>query len=103
MYQKERYLELLDSPVIGQLFLTATTDVEERIKELSATMGNGRNHKSLTAAARARIARKKLVPIIQTSLIEGLYAAAGVDTSGSSNRLKEEGLKSSIKTYLQAA
>ena len=103
MYNKERYLELLDSPVIGQLFLTATTDVEERIKELSATMGKGRNHKSLTAAARARIARKKLVPIIQTSLLEGLYAAAGVDTSGSSNRLKEEGLKSSIKTYLQAA
>ena len=43
MYNKDKYLELLDSPVLGQLFLTATTDVEERIKELSATMGNGRN------------------------------------------------------------
>ena len=103
MYNKDKYLELLDSPVIGQLFLTATTDVEERIKELSATMGNGRNHKSLTAAARARIARKKLVPIIKSSLLEGLYAAAGADTSKSSNRLAEEGLKSSLKTYLQAA
>ena len=100
MYQKERYLELLDSPVLGQLFLTAITKSEEGIKELSASMG--RSHRSLTSAFRAKIARKKLIPIIQTSLLEGLYAAAGVDTSGSSNRLKEEGLKSSIKTYLQA-
>ena len=103
MYNKEKYLELLDSPVLGQLFLTATTKTEEGIKQLSATMGNGRNHKSLTAAARARIARKKLVPIIKSSLLEGLYAACGADTSKSSNRLAEEGLKTSIKTYLQAA
>ena len=88
---------------MGQFALTFTTDVEERIKELSATMGNGRNHKSLTSAARARIARKKLVPVIQASLMEGLYAAAGADTSKSSNRLAEEGFKTSIKTYLQAA
>ena len=101
MYQKERYLELLDSPVLGQLFLTAITKSEEGIKELSASMG--RSHRSLTSAFRARIARKKLVPIIQKSLLEGLFAAAGADTSGSSNRLAEEGLKSSIKTYLQAA
>ena len=101
MYQKERYLELLDSPVLGQLFLTAITKSEEGIKELSASMG--RSHRSLTSAFRAKIARKKLVPIIKSSLLEGLYAAAGADTSKSSNRLAEEGSKSSIKTYLQAA
>ena len=38
MYNKDKYLELLDSPVLGQLFLTATTDVEERIKELTARL-----------------------------------------------------------------
>ena len=101
MYQKERYLELLDSPVLGQLFLTAYTKSDEGIRDLSASMG--RSHRSLTAAARARIAREKLVPVIQASLMEGLYAAAGADTSKSSNRLAEEGLKTSIKTYLQAA
>ena len=47
MYQKERYLELLDSPVLGQLFLTAITKSEEGIKELSASMG--RSHRSLTS------------------------------------------------------
>ena len=101
MYQKERYLELLDSPVLGQLFLTAITKSEEGIKELSASMG--RSHRSLTSAFRAKIARKKLVPIIKSSLGEGLYAAAGADTSNSSNRFKEESLKASLKTYLQAA
>lgn len=103
MYNKDKYLQLLDSTVMGQFALTFTTDVEERIKELSTTMGNGRNHKSLTSAARARIARKKLVPIIQSSLMEGLFAAAGADTSKSRNRLAEEAMKSSLKTYLQAA
>ena len=103
MYNKDKYLQLLDSTVMGQFALTFTTDVEERIKELSTTMGNGRNHKSLTSAARARIARKKLVPIIQSAITQGLFAACGADTSKSRNRLAEEAMKSSLKTYLQAA
>ena len=35
MYNQDKYLELLDLPVLGQLFLTATTKTEEGIKELS--------------------------------------------------------------------
>ena len=66
MYQKERYLELLDSPVLGQLFLTAISKSEEGIKELSASMG--RSHRSLTSAFRAKIARKKLIPILNSTV-----------------------------------
>ena len=51
----------------------------------------------------ARIARNKLVPIIKSAITQGLFAACGADTSLATNRLAEEGLKSSLKTYLQAA
>ena len=42
----------LDIPVLGTLFLTATSKSEEAIKELSDAMG--RSTRSLTAAARSR-------------------------------------------------
>ena len=40
MYNQDKYLELLDLPVLGQLFLTATTKTEEGIKELSTILIN---------------------------------------------------------------
>ena len=101
IYNQNRYLEELDIPVLGTLFLTATSKSEEAIKELSDAMG--RSTRSLTAAARSRLARKKLSPIIKKALMEGLYAACGADTSNCENRLKEEALKSSIRSDLQAA
>ena len=63
----------------------------------------GRTYKSLTTAVRNGMGRRWWLPAVRLALAESLYAAASADTSTSQNRLREEALKQSIKTYLVAA
>ena len=90
-----------NQPVAASFALTFIQKSEEKTR--AAAQARGRTYRNISSANRNGMARKHLVPGINSAIREGLYAAAGADTSKSSNRLAEEGLKASIKTYLQAA
>ncbi len=74
---------------------------EEAIRQVAHQ--RGRTYKSLTTAVRNGMGRRWWLPAVRLALAESLYAAASADTSTSQNRLREEALKQSIKTYLVAA
>lgn len=101
MNRKNQFIVGSDRPVAAAFALTFTQKSEEKTRE--AAHKKGRTYKSLSSAARCGFAEKHLRPAIDTGVIEGLYAAASTDTSNSPNRLREEALKSAIKTYLAAA
>ena len=68
-----------------------------------ASQQRGRTYKSLTAAIRNGFGQRWWIGAVRTALAESLYAAAATDTSTSKDRLKEEGFKAAIKTYMTAA
>jgi hypothetical protein len=49
------------------------------------------------------MAMKDIIPPISTALVEALHEACATNTSESKNRLREDGLKVALQTYLKAA
>jgi hypothetical protein len=101
MIRKHQFISGSSMPVATAMALTFTQISEEKTRE--AAHSKGRTYKSLSSAARCGFAEKHLRPAMDTGVIEGLHAAASTDTSNAVNRLREEGLKQAIKTYLSAA
>ena len=71
--------------------------LEDAIRQVAHQ--RGRTYKSLTTAVRNGMGRRWWLPAVRLALAQSLYAAASTDTSTSQNRLREEALKQSIKTY----
>ena len=98
MIRKHQFIKGSDRPVAAALALTFTETSEQKTRE--AAHSKGRTYKSLSSAARCGFAERHLRPAIDTGIIEGLYAAASIDTTNCSHRLREEKLKHDIQTYL---
>ena len=98
MIRKHQFIKGSDRPVAAALALTFTETSEQKTRE--AAHSKGRTYKSLSSAERCGFAERHLRPAIDTGILEGLYAAASIDTTSSSNRLREEKLKHDIQTYL---
>ena len=46
---------------------------------------------------------KDIIPPISTALVEAIHEACATNTSEADNRLREDGLKVALQTYLKAA
>jgi len=95
---KTKLINETGRPVLATLVAAFLEQSENNIREV-AKQRNG-SYKSLTSAARKGIAWKVLSPAFIKSLDNALYEAVATDTSESNNRLREESMKSHLKTYL---
>ena len=101
MKNKEKVINEIGDEVISTLAITFMEKQEYLIKQVAQQ--RGRTYKSFLSADRNGMGRRWWLPAVKTALAESLYAAAATDTSNSKDRLKEEGLKQSLKVYMMAA
>ena len=101
MNKMYRLISETSQPVAAQFALTFVESSEAGTKK--AAKARGRTYRTVSSASRNGMARKHIVPAINTALKDGLYAAASADLSSATNRLKEQALQNAIRTYLSAA
>ena len=58
---------------------------------------------SLISALNDGMAMKDIIPPLSPALVEAIHEACATKTSESNNRLREDGLKVALQTYLKAA
>ena len=90
-----------NQPVAASFALTFIQKSEEKTRQ--AAQARGRTYRNISSANRSGLARKHLVPGINSAIREGLYAAASADLSNSENRLRDEAFQQACRTYLSAA
>ena len=101
MRNKEKVINKMDDIVAATFAINFMEKQEDLIRE--AARQRGRTYKSLLSADRNGMGRRWWLPAVKTALAESLYSAAATDTSNSKDRLKEEGFKTAIKTYMRSA
>ena len=98
---KEKVINEIGDEVITTLAITFMERQEDLIKQ--AAKQRGRTYSSFLSAEKNGMGRRWWLPAVKTAISESLYAAAATDTSKSKQRLREESLKQSLKTYMMAA
>ena len=101
MKNKERLIQETDSPVAATLAISFLEKSEDNIRRVARA--KNRTYKSLTSASNDGLARRHLIPAIQNALMESICEACATDTTTTDNRLREDGLKVALQTYMQAA
>ena len=101
MMNMNNLIDETNQPVAASFALTFIQKSEEKTRQ--AAQARGRTYRNISSANRSGMARKHLVPGINSAIREGLYAAASADLSNSENRLRDEAFQQACRTYLSAA
>ena len=101
MKNKIKIVDGTSSPVAATLAIAFMEKSEECIRRVARA--KNRTYRSLISALNDGMAMKDIIPPISTALVEALHEACATNTSESSNRLREDGLKVALQTYLKAA
>lgn len=101
MMNMNSLIDETDQPVAASFALTFIQKSEEKTRQ--AAKARGRTYRTVSSANRNGMARKHLVPGINSAIRDSLYAAASADLSGSTNRLRDEAFQQACRTYLSAA
>ena len=98
---KTKLINHTDRPVLATFAASFMEHSETNIREVAKQQN--RSYKSLTSACRQGLAWKSLAPAFIKALDDAVYEAIATDTTGSSNKLREESMKQHLKTYLTMA
>ena len=90
-----------DKPVLATFAASFMEKSETNIREL-ANLQN-RRYKSLISACRQGLSWKSLAPAFINALDDAMYEAIATNTTGSSNKLREDSMKNYLKTYMTMA
>ena len=90
-----------DKPVLATFVASFMENSEINIREVSKQQN--RSFKSLLSACRQGLAWKSLAPAFINALDDAMYEAIATDTTGSSNKLREDSMKNYLKTYITMA
>ena len=101
MKNKIKIVDGTSAPVAATLAISFTEKSEECIRRVARS--KNRTYRSLISALNDGMAMKDIIPPISTALVEAIHEACATKTSESSNRLREDGLKVALQTYLKAA
>ena len=101
MKNKIKIVDGTRAPVAATLAISFMEKSEECIRRVSRA--KNRTYRSLISALNDGMAMKDIIPPISTALVEAIHEACATKTSESNNRLREDGLKVALQTYLKAA
>ena len=90
-----------DKPVLATLVASFMEQSETNIREVANQQN--RSYKSLISACRQGLSWKSLAPAFINALDDAMYEAIAADTTGSSNKLREDSMKNYLKTYITMA
>lgn len=99
MRRKDKMISEVDSPVLGSFTINFIEKTEQKVRELAKS--RNRSWRSLTAITNNGTDMKVLVPIVNQSIKESIYAALGTDISGSDNIIREKHLKQVLETFVK--
>ena len=94
---KTKLINSTDKPVLATLVSSFLEKSEENIREVAKA--KNRSYKTLSSACNQGLAWKSLAPAFASALEDSIISAVAADTSDSSNRLREESMKHSLKQY----
>ena len=97
----EKLMKGSETIVADTWCLTFLKESETAVREVARS--KGRSYKSILSALNDGMAIKDLRQAFNRARKSAMWAAASADTTKSSNRLKEEGLKVAIQTHLRMA
>ena len=101
MKNKIKIVDGTSAPVAATLAIAFMEKSEECIRRVARS--KNRTYRSLISALNDGMAMKDIIPPISTALVEAIHEACATNTSASNNRLREDGLKVALQTYLKAA
>ena len=101
MKNKIKIVDGTSSPVADTLAISFMEKSEEGIRRVARS--KNRTYRSLISALNDGMAMKDIIPPISTALLEAIHEACATNTSEANNRLREDGLKVALQTYLKAA
>jgi len=97
----EKLIQGSEAIVADTFCLAFLKESETAVREVARS--KGRSYKSILSALNGGMAIKDLRQALYRARKSAMWAAASADTTKSSNRLKEEGLKVAIQTHLRMA
>ena len=97
----EKLIQGSEAIVADTFCLAFLKESETAVREVARS--KGRSYKSILSALNDGMAIKDLRQAFRRARKSAMWAAASADTTQSSNRLKEEGLKVAIQTHLRMA
>ena len=97
----EKLIQGSEAIVADTFCLAFLKESETAVREVARS--KGRSYKSILSALNDGMAIKDLRQAFNRARKSAMWAAASADTTQSSNRLKEEGLKVAIQTHLRMA
>lgn len=97
----EKLIQGSEAIVADTFCLAFLKESETAVREVARS--KGRSYKSILSALNDGMAIKDLRQAFSRARKSAMWAAASADTTQSSNRLKEEGLKVAIQTHLRMA
>ena len=101
MKNKIKIVDGTSSPVAATLAKSFMEKSEECIRRVARS--KNRTYRSLISALNDGMAMKDIIPPISTALVEAIHEACATKPSEANNRLREDGLKVALQTYLKAA
>ena len=97
----EKLIQNSEAIVADTFCLAFLKESETAVREVARS--KGRSYKSILSALNDGMAIKDLRQAFNRARKSAMWVAASTDTTQSSNRLKEEGLKVAIQTHLRMA
>jgi len=97
----EKLIQNSEAIVADTFCLAFLKESETAIREVARS--KGRSYKSILSALNDGMAIKDLRSAFNRARKNAMWAAAAADTTKSTNRLKDEGLKAAIQTHLRVA
>ena len=97
----EKLIQGSEAIVADTFCLAFLKESETAVREVARS--KGRSYKSILSALNDGMAIKDLRQAFNRARKSAMWVAASTDTTQSSNRLKEEGLKVAIQTHLRMA
>ena len=102
MKNKIKIVDGTSAPVAATLAISFMEKSEECIRRVARS--KNRTYRSLISALNDGMAMKDIIPPIATALLEAIHEACATNTSSkANNRLREDGVKVALQTYLKAA
>jgi len=90
-------LENTYSPIQAHFGLTFYMSAERRMRMMSE--GLGKTYKSITSASNNGLSAKYIIPVINGSLQDAHFSTLAYDTTNSTDRLREESFKNTMKQW----